>query len=456
MRRPSLRSRLSSRFSASAPSLPPEQTSDHFLPVELVLRIIDEALLSCETDKQRDQFRARLRRVNRTFSTLFKRTKFHMIAFSGGEALPELLAHLKDDPDLAITLEGVSLRNMVPYDSRVRLERDWVKLRKICPRLECLQLGDPEVRPKAWAGVPGHVLHGMKGLSSIRLVSLELANTPPPRTFFRRSPPLTPILPSGLRHLSLSSVDLRDLSLSPIPTFWPQMPLVTLSLSDLCDADSRTGDSLLLACIRSLLEQCAPTLQALHYSRRRLSPADEPNDPRPQPSILADLAFPSLRILSVSLAHFPPASPFLLQSAPKLEYLTLTLCDLLLTGHRHLPRALASFAAFDGLDEVFGPPALLPAGEDADGAELVPSSPPPLSLAKVHNLPLKVLELPRRARVGFMEQETSMYARVEQRRREVIEAVRALGVDAKEVVYEKAEVEERFRRRVREVLGERL
>ncbi|GAA5902735.1 hypothetical protein JCM6882_004053 [Rhodosporidiobolus microsporus] len=327
---------------------------------------------------------------------------------------------------------------MVPFASRKRLQQDWPKLHKVCGNLAFVQLGDVEVRPKAWDGVPGYVLSAMRGISSLRLVQLEVSHSPPPRTLFSR-PATPPLFPPDLRHLCLSSVHLRDIpSISVLPPA-QHFQLTILSLTDLTIAGLTPDNLQTLSFIRTLITTTAPSLRALHYTHRR-----DIANAIPEPSLLNDISFPSLRILSVALADFPTS---IFSAAPQLVHLSLTLGDLL-RAHRPVPRAMASLHAYQAIEA-----ALLAdpqQGEEAaaDGND---STAEPAAAARA----LQVLEVPLRF-AGFMEQELNLFQRAKQKREELVELARAKGVEVRLVNFGNDEPEERFRRTVREVLKERV
>ncbi|GAA5968523.1 hypothetical protein JCM11641_007667 [Rhodosporidiobolus odoratus] len=462
MTRPSLRSRLSTLSTRSSRSgTPLALASSAFedetlrLPVELLLPIFSLASSSCSSAAERVSLHATLRLVNRALSVLYSRRTYRSLHLAGGEELPELVVTLKTNPELAGLLEGVELRNMVSWESRKGLEKDWKKVRATAGGVEYLQLGDKDVRGKAWDGVRGDVLHKLEGLTTLRLVSLELTYSQPPILFrrFRTPPPFSPVLPPYLRHLCLSSVSLRNVSsVSTIGSIWPdpqQCALTSLCLSDVQCADPHVSDKDAVHHIRQLLVRCAPTLKALHYSRRR-SPSQAAY---PGSSVLDDLPLPSLQILSISLAHFPSTlfSPHLpTPPAPNLRYLTVTLCDLLTGPRTFVPRGLASYQAFHTIEAALRPPLPTSPSTSSTSLSLSPGQ-------KRDPFPLKVLEIHKRHRAPFMEQETTMYAKVEWRRKEVLQVAREVGVqEVRELVFEEVDVEESWRERVREVLGEKV
>ncbi|BGP19462.1 hypothetical protein JCM10213_006282 [Rhodosporidiobolus nylandii] len=418
---------------SSTPSQGESEEEQLRLPLELLLPIFRLASLSCDSPSERSLLHSRLRLVNRLLSRLYARRSFRALRLGGGEALPELIGRLKKERETAGMLEGVELRNMVPWESREGLRKEWKKLSKLCEGLQYLQVGDREVWPKASAGVDGFVLGGMQGLSALRLISLEISHAVPPYTLTSWSPSIVPIIPPNLRHLTLSSVTLRKsvLRIDWYDTVWPPLAQCTLTTLFLCDLQLANApgieDGDLPALLRKLLEASAQTLQALHYSCRL--PADQPLSDLP--SLLDNLAFPSLRVLSVSFARFPP-SLFSAGATPRLEHLALTLCDLVGGARLFVPRCHFSLAAFEALEAALSPSA---------------SSMP---------MVLKVLEVYKRTKVGFMEQETSLYRRVKEKRSEVLEMAREKGIEVSEPSWEDADVESAFREKVREVLGEKV
>ncbi|GAA5824890.1 hypothetical protein JCM11251_005382 [Rhodosporidiobolus azoricus] len=436
MRRPSLVSRLSSRRSTPGPSSILEQ-EELRLPVELILHILDLAVSTSTTETSRERLRTSLRLVNRTLAQRFPRLNYHVLALPGGEALPELLKRIKDDPALAEGLEGISLRNLVPYASRKRLQQDWTKLRKAARNLVHVQLGDEEVRPKALDGVPGFVLHAMGGISSLHLLQVEVANVTPPRTLLLRTSAPPPLFPPNLRHLSLSSVHLRGVTTSSVLPVPSQFQLVTLTLTDLNLATLTPDNPLTLSLIRSILETSAPSLRGLYYSHRR-----NIANAMPEPSILEGLSFPSLRVLSISLADFPSS---LFSIAVHLSHLSLTHGDLM-RAHRPVPRALHSLAAYKVIEAALLGPNLEAGGGDEAGIfeDRLPAA-----------QALQVLELPVRF-AGFMEQELSLFQRAKLKREELVALARGKGVEVRLVNHGDEAPEERFRRTVREVLRERV
>ncbi|GAA5863161.1 hypothetical protein JCM8547_002816 [Rhodosporidiobolus lusitaniae] len=431
-RRPSLMSRLSSRRSTPIP-LPPDE--DLRLPLELILRIFDLSSSSCPTPAARETLHRSLRSVNRFLAARYSRKHLHIFRLNGGEDLPDLVKRLKKHPKIAEELEGIELRNMIPHESREGLEKNWDKLVKLCKALTCVKLGDESVRVKLSAGIPAYQLGAMQGVTVLRLENVELNNFSPSVSFFRRSgfPPSQ--LPTTLRHLSLSSVMLNGATSMPatsLPSLLSSRSLTSLFLADL--QLSRLEAFLHLSCtslIADLLRGCAPSLKALHYSRRLSAHGGLA---APEPSVLDGLSFPHLRILSLSLPHFTPS---LFSSAPRVTHVYLTMCDLIGGGGAEGSRSGRGHS---------------PDPDHEEGEEHPPA--PPVWPA------LETLVLPARRRVGFLEQETSSYQRAEERRKTMLELASARGVEASTVYFEDLEgedsVDHRFRRAVREVLGEKV
>jgi hypothetical protein len=449
--------------------IPSDDYDDLRLPLELILHIIDLAVFSSPDKASRERLHLRLRGVNRTFAVLFARRRFHTLALGGGEDLSELIEQAKKDLDVAEGLEGIKLRNLIRHESRTKFERDWGKLVKVCRGLTYVELGDPGVRIKPGDGVHGHVVHAMHGaflpfpllffgvradlhllagITALRLVSLEVRASSPPRTLTNFFPSSTPLFPPSLRHLALSSVHVNIHSPATFATIWPdvkQLHLTSLCLSDLqCvypnNGAVRTSDLI----TSDLLVRAAPSLRALHYSYRHRSLIDLETS---LPPVVEGIDFSSLRILSLSLVHF---SSSLFTNAPNLTHLFLTLRDTaesypLISTRAHDVRTYKLL-----LDAFSAPSPSSPVDTDT------PSSSAPTYATPVWPS-LQVLELPARKHVRPSDEEQDGYWEAEETREEVLRVARERGVDAKRVYYLKEETgEERFRRALREVLKERV
>ncbi|GAA5914925.1 hypothetical protein JCM6882_008110 [Rhodosporidiobolus microsporus] len=294
------------------------------IPLELILRICQTASTSCYSEAARDQLHSNLACVNRTFSSLFGRRKWRTVGMRDGATLPELIERLKVDKEGSDWIEGVEIEDLVEHYSRRRLEQNWAKLQKRCKNLRFVQLGIPEIQPKMYNGVYGWVLNGMTDITTLRLVSLELNHARTQGSLFGKKPHHVPCIPPNLRHLVLDRVQLHGvMNDDDYAALWPplaQCQLVSLYLAQLKLSGFSPQANTLVPQMRELVKRNSRTLRALHYSRPQgftLGP-DEP-------LFNSKLHLPELRILSLSLLHFNAA---VLDAVPKLQHLSLTLCDL--------------------------------------------------------------------------------------------------------------------------------
>ncbi|GAA6010462.1 hypothetical protein JCM10207_001316 [Rhodosporidiobolus poonsookiae] len=455
MGRPSLRSRFSSRASlASTRSATPAPTEQPLrLPLELILQIVAQATASCVDRAERNRLRASLRAVNRLFAAAFPRQTFLSIAVDSGEELPSLLKLTQDEPALADVLEGVSVRNIVPYESRQGLQRLLPKLRKACPQLVYLRLGSSTVQIKSGTGIPAYLLAEAEGLSALHLHQIELTTQKPSRSLLRWTPkPPAAHLPPSLRHLVLDHVRLDTatcsdpLSLPPLlpaPTPNAQSVLTTLYLANLHTTLEPARDPS-ASLVASLLNTAAPTLRALHFSASRPHRTGRSHAASFFDS-LAPATFPVLRVLSLSLAHFSPA---VFAATPQVEHLALTLCDLQRGLGLVIERRFANGIALGAFERALRGQMGAESASDGSGVEA----------AKALELPprLKSLEMGVQADMSPREQEQPSYVRQEEQRDAVFALLAARGIDARRVEHVSDDVKERWRERVREVSGEKV
>ncbi|GAA6010464.1 hypothetical protein JCM10207_001317 [Rhodosporidiobolus poonsookiae] len=324
-----LSQRLRDRLSLfTKPQSPPNQ--DLRIPLELILHIFDLASTSCEAEPIRDRVHSRFAAVNRTFARLYGRRKYQTVGMADGTQVPELVERLKRGPSAdADWLEGVEIEDLGVYYSRRRLEQQWPKLRKACKNLVFVQLGSYDHPPQGHDGFNGYALAAMTGITTLRLIGIQVHNTLPNSSilsFKKRT--YAPMIPAGLRHLVLDHVQLRYADYADYTTasLWRTNPaecqLTSLYFTGLKLTGFNLDQDNAIPLIRKLLSSTAPSLKALHFSR----PLDVLRESTTPPVFDWQLAFPALRILSISLYHFNLA---LVNGAPGIEHLSFTFCDLL-------------------------------------------------------------------------------------------------------------------------------
>ncbi|GAA5902740.1 hypothetical protein JCM6882_004054 [Rhodosporidiobolus microsporus] len=343
------------------------------LPLELVEHIVALALDECEADEQRlctmaphdprfdelyevfvtrTELLAKLVLVNRHFNHLYTvRRRIRPGSLPGVlkvddvDDLRELVRRAKADTALRSGLRGMEVDDPAVYGGRGGADglyrpsraltskeavkesvKDWKELRKRCRQLEYVQLGDFQDDVRALQWVSRDVVHALEGVTTLRLLDVQIAPSRRPSTFTLRRWMNPPYFPKSVRHLALIGVELLD-----DPHCSRRQPgppplgsnLISLSLVDVC-IRTRPCAKLGTKVFLGLAEQNSPHLKALHFSRQR---QQSPLDVLSIPAVLNSLVLPSIRLLSISILHFTPS---LLQppSAAHLKHLALTACDI--------------------------------------------------------------------------------------------------------------------------------
>ncbi|GAA5902753.1 hypothetical protein JCM6882_004057 [Rhodosporidiobolus microsporus] len=318
------------------PALAPDQPMR--LPIELILDIINLATETCADNFARQRFHANLACVNRAFSFLYRRREWRTVDARAGLEVGSLIQRLKGDRDGKVSnwIEGIETEDLMG-DYQWRKWADfWPELQKRCKHLAYVRLGSSSIAPTLNRSIAGHTLFSMSGITSLRLIRLEVAHVVTPSTFFGKKSHLVPLFPPNLRHLVLDRLQIshilneKDLdSLFPPPE---ACHLVSFYVADLRLTALIPKPDTLTSPLRAFVGSNSRTLQALHYSRPRATRV-EPETPFFTPGFL----LPNLRLLSLSLLHF---SKDVLSAVPNLEHLTLTLCDLV-GAYDHEDRAQA-------------------------------------------------------------------------------------------------------------------
>jgi hypothetical protein len=289
------------------------------------------------------------------------------------------------------------------------------------------------------------------------LTSLHVQFIPIYHTLWSRIPPRwlrrpTPLIPSSLRHLSFSCVELRRIS-SPIPhSLWPELiQLSSLHLNDLrcVDEQGQVQQVTTLAVIRLLLERCAPTLQALHYSCGvRVFPTRPKEDGI---AVLHDIPLPSLRILSISVLFFHPC---LVSTTPNLTHLFICLDDMSTLSLTPTQRYTPIGVVYDRLIAIFSPSTGFPAKAAKDGTRDETENRPAWTQ-------LVAVEIPQW--VGFEESKlaSGLHVEVEKKRLAAMVTARTRGIEGRtalrgNVPWFLEQTDDRFKRALRQILKEKV
>ncbi|GAA5902717.1 hypothetical protein JCM6882_004049 [Rhodosporidiobolus microsporus] len=296
------------------------------IPLELILRILDLVSQDCIDDIDRQRFHSNLACVNRTFSLLYGRREWRIVGARAGAQVDDLIQRLKSDRTGQENrwIEGIEHEDLT-RDFKGRQWADfWPELRRRCKHLTWVHLGRPSIPPSPTRSVCGHTLFSMSGITTLRLVHLEVAHSLTPSTFFGKKPHLVPLIPLKLRHLVLDRVQISHIlyekELDSLFSPPEDCHLVSLFVANLKLTTFVPKPDTLTAPLRAFVRRNARTLQALHYSRLCATRV-EPETPFFTPGFL----LPNLRLLSLSLLHF---NKDVLSAVPNLDHLTLTLCDL--------------------------------------------------------------------------------------------------------------------------------